>query len=272
MAPSLIPDTRARRTNGATQTFRRPSHATSLSGSTNHSSSRDPAAPQNSSTSAGVYVPPHAQPGRNGSSFEGRYSRDQLTQLFRIQQASSDLNDGLSSLYMGGWEPHATNGASSASWGRKDDHGREREAPSGVDQCWDRDGSVLPLSLTDMTDDEREVGTHPITPSWHALTRASSLRSSIRLSTRRSNHPRRTKTVLPRKAFRCGRRLCRKAQALPTASPRPRARAQAPAAAIPATRIRSPRRPPPHDSRAKKAVPSHRRPLWYAVGQTIRSL
>jgi PERQ amino acid-rich with GYF domain-containing protein len=153
-------DDRARRTNGATQTFRRLSHATSVSGSTSHSSTRDPAAPQNSSTSAGVYVPPHAQPGRNGSSLEGRYSRDQLTQLFRVQQESGDLNDGLSSLYMGAWEPHAANGASSASWGRKDDHGRD--APSGVDQCWDRDGSILPLSLTDMTDDEREVGSHQL--------------------------------------------------------------------------------------------------------------
>jgi PERQ amino acid-rich with GYF domain-containing protein len=102
---------RARRTNGATQTFRRPSHATSLSGSTTQPASRDAPAPQNSSTNAGVYVPPHAQPGRNGSSFEGRYSRDQLTQLFRIQQQAGDLNDGLSDLYMGVWEPHATNGA-----------------------------------------------------------------------------------------------------------------------------------------------------------------
>ena len=148
---------RARRTNGATQTFRRPSHATSLSGSTNQPPSRDAAAPPNSSTTPGVYVPPHAQPGRNGSSFEGRYSRDQLTQLFRIQQQAGDLSDGLSDLYMGAWEPQATNGASSASWGRKDDHGGGREAPSGVYQCWDRDGSILPLSLTDMTDDEREV-------------------------------------------------------------------------------------------------------------------
>ncbi|KAH7562869.1 hypothetical protein BM1_02389 [Bipolaris maydis] len=147
----------ARRTNGATQTFRRPSHATSLSGSTTQPTSRDPPAPQNTSTSAGVYVPPHAQPGRNGSSFEGRYSRDQLTQLFRIQQQAGDLSDGLSDLYMGVWEPHATNGASGASWGRKDDHGGGREAPSGVDQCWDKDGSILPLSLTDMTDEEREI-------------------------------------------------------------------------------------------------------------------
>ena len=145
---------RARRTNGATQTFRRPSHATTPSGSTTHSSSRDVSAPQNSSN-PGVYVPPHAQTGRNGNSGDGRYSRDQLAHLFRTQQDSGDLSDALSSLYMGAWEPHTTNGASGASWGRKEDHGRE--AQSGVDQCWDRDGSILPLSLADMTDDEKEV-------------------------------------------------------------------------------------------------------------------
>lgn len=152
--PPHTNSSRARRTNGATQTFRRPSHATTLSGSTTHSSSRDVSAPQ-SSSNPGVYVPPHAQPGRNGNSGDGRYSRDQLAQLFRTQQDSGDLNDALSSLYMGAWEPHTTNGASGASWGRKEDHGRE--AQSGVDQCWDRDGSILPLSLADMTDDEKEV-------------------------------------------------------------------------------------------------------------------
>jgi hypothetical protein len=46
--------------------------------------------------------------------------------------------------------------------GRKDDHGGGREAPSGVDQCWDKDGSILPLSLTDMTEEEREVGSRPL--------------------------------------------------------------------------------------------------------------
>ncbi|OAL47481.1 hypothetical protein IQ07DRAFT_646419 [Pyrenochaeta sp. DS3sAY3a] len=141
----------ARRTNGATQTFRRPSHATTPSGST---SLRDPSAPPNSSSS-GVYVPPHAQPGRSGSSIDGRYSRDQLTHLLRTQQDSGDLNDSLSSLYMGSWEPQSTNGASGASWGRKDDQGRDTQ--SGVDQCWDRDGSILPLSLAAMAHDEKEV-------------------------------------------------------------------------------------------------------------------
>jgi hypothetical protein len=145
---------RARRTNGATQTFRRPSHATSLSGSTAHSASRDAAPSQNSSNS-GVYVPPHAQPGRNGSSAEGRFSRDQLTQLFRTQRDGDELADGLSTLSMGAWDSHATNGAAAASWGRN--HDASRDAQSGVDQCWDREGSIEPLSLRNLTDEEREV-------------------------------------------------------------------------------------------------------------------
>jgi hypothetical protein len=152
--PSTYQIPRARRTNGATQTFRRPSHATSLSGSTAHSASRDAPASQNASSS-GVYVPPHAQPGRNGSYAEGRFSRDQLTQLFRTQRDNDELADGLSNLSMGVLEQHAANGISSASWGRNHDH--SRDAQSGVDQCWDRDGSIEPLSLRDLTDEEREV-------------------------------------------------------------------------------------------------------------------
>lgn len=173
-------ESRARRTNGATQTFRRPSHATSLSGSTAHSASRDAPAPQNASNS-GVYVPPHAQLGRNGSSAEGRFSRDQLTQLFRTQRDGDDLVD-VASLSMGARESHATNGVTGASWGRNHDH--SRDAQSGVEQCWDRDGSIEPLSLRDLTDEEREVCCHSVhicstvSPNMHV-----SLRSSCRRST-----------------------------------------------------------------------------------------
>lgn len=151
---------RARRANGATQTFRRPSHATSLSGSTNQAHSRDASGlPTTSSSNPGVYVPPHAQSGRNGNSIEGRYSREQLIQLFRGQRDSEDIKDGLSSLYVGSWEPNISNGTSSATWGRRDDHGRDGQ--SGVDLCWDKDGSILPLSLTDMTEEEKEVRNPP---------------------------------------------------------------------------------------------------------------
>lgn len=147
---------RSRRANGATQTFRRPSHAPTPSGSTAQSAIRDASgAPNTSSSNLGVYVPPHAQSSRNGSSGEGRYSRDQLLQLFRAQRESDEVRDGLSDLYVGPWEPNISNGTSGASWGRKDDHGRDSQ--SGVVLCWDKEGSIVPLSLSGMTEDEREV-------------------------------------------------------------------------------------------------------------------
>lgn len=149
---------RARRTNGATQTFRRPSHAPTLSGSTAQTSSRDPSANQHTSaTTPSVYVPPHAQSARSG---EGRYARDQMISIFKSHRESDELRDGLSDLYVGNWEPNISNGTSGANWGRKDDHGREGQG--GVDLCWDRDGNVLPLGLANLTEDEKEVSGRPI--------------------------------------------------------------------------------------------------------------
>ncbi|KAL2686343.1 hypothetical protein IWX47DRAFT_861574 [Phyllosticta citricarpa] len=128
----------SRRANGATQTFRRPSHAASLSN----------AASAQNATSPGVYVPPQH---RNGTAIaENRYGRDQLLSLFR--QNNFDPDDALHTLYAGSWGPQAVNGAAENSWGR--DHGKEVQP--GPDICWDRDGNILPLSLTDMTDEEKE--------------------------------------------------------------------------------------------------------------------
>jgi PERQ amino acid-rich with GYF domain-containing protein len=173
---------RPRRANGATQTFRRPSHAPTLSGSTSQSTSREASGPMTSSSAnPGVYVPPHAQFGRNGSSAEGRYSRDQLLQLFHAQRETEDIRDGMSGLYVGGWEPNISNGTSNATWGRRDDPSRETQ--SGVDLCWDRDGSTLPLSLSDMTEEEKEVCQFPDSKFLPRLI-FSSLRPSPRQSIR----------------------------------------------------------------------------------------
>ncbi|KAF2004698.1 hypothetical protein P154DRAFT_519173 [Amniculicola lignicola CBS 123094] len=147
-----------RRANGATQTFRRPSHATSLSGSTAAGTPRDGSG--SVSSNPGVYVPPHAQSGRNGSAAEGRYSRDQLHSLFRAQRDADELKDGLSNLYVGSWEPNISNGSSSATWGRRDDPASGGQ--NGVDLCWDKDGSVMPLSLSDLTEEERDAFTSSV--------------------------------------------------------------------------------------------------------------
>ncbi|KAK3711322.1 kinesin-like protein [Vermiconidia calcicola] len=132
----------SRRPNGATQTFRRPSSISMSNNQPDTSISSQPA-PR--------YVPPH----RNGTLSDARYSKDQLLDLYKAQQNSDGgLRDGLSNLYLGGWQPDATNGAANASWGRAD-HGRDTQL--GPEVCWDKDGSVEPLGLTDMDDEEREL-------------------------------------------------------------------------------------------------------------------
>ncbi|KAF4533825.1 GYF domain-containing protein [Lasiodiplodia theobromae] len=158
----------ARRANGATQTFRRPSHATSLSN----------AATINAS-SPGVYVPPH----RNGAAaVETRYPKDSLLSLFR--QLPLDSDDGLDALYAGGWEPQSLNGASGGAWGRSHEHGKEN--PPGPDVCWDRDGSMQPLGLTEMTEEEKEAFT-------------SSVNSPLKLPNQNANKDNNAKDGLGRK-------------------------------------------------------------------------
>jgi len=85
-----------------------------------------------------------------------RYSKDQLLDLYKAQQsAEGGLKEGLPGLYVSGWQPDVANGAASAGWGRPE---HSRDAQSGPDICWDRDGAVEPMGLADMDDEEREVG------------------------------------------------------------------------------------------------------------------
>ena len=110
--------------------------------------------------SAGVYVPPHLNSNyqsfaRNGASAEGsRYSKDQLLDMFRAQGRSGPLTHTISDLYVDGWNPSPINGASNGGWGRKDD---QKDASSGPDICWDHDGNVQPLSLLEMSEEEKQV-------------------------------------------------------------------------------------------------------------------
>lgn len=59
----------------------------------------------------------------------------------------------MQSLFVGGWQPEATNGTTQP-WGRAD---QARDTQPGPEACWEKDGSVEPMGLTDMDDDEREV-------------------------------------------------------------------------------------------------------------------
>jgi PERQ amino acid-rich with GYF domain-containing protein len=78
-----------------------------------------------------------------------------LTQLYRAQRDSDDIKDDVRNLLVGSWEPSVPNGASTATWGRRDE--TSGQGQGGVDMCWDKAGGVVPLSLTDMTEEEKEV-------------------------------------------------------------------------------------------------------------------
>ncbi|MCJ1271362.1 hypothetical protein MMC22_011262, partial [Lobaria immixta] len=142
------------RTNGATQTFRRPSLATNLS------NQRESAPNSVSTPGTGVYVPPHLNSSyqsnfyRNGAATESRYSKDQLLDLFRAQSRSGQSNTNVSDLYVDGWNPGSANGNNAGGWGRKDDH---KDGSGGPEICWDFEGNAHPLALVEMGDEEKEA-------------------------------------------------------------------------------------------------------------------
>ena len=92
---------------------------------------------------------------RNGSSTESRYSKDQLLDLFRTQESHGFSSTNVNDLFIDGWNPSASNGAYSGGWGKRDD---VKEA-AGPDICWDHEGSVNPMAMQEMTEEEKEVTT-----------------------------------------------------------------------------------------------------------------
>ena len=61
-----------------------------------------------------------------------------------------NLND----LFVDGWSPSSANGTNNGGWGKRDDI----KDISGPEICWDHEGSVHPMALAEMTEDEKEVG------------------------------------------------------------------------------------------------------------------
>ncbi|MCJ1378658.1 hypothetical protein MMC17_001757 [Xylographa soralifera] len=142
------------RTNGATQTFRRPSLATA---SSHHRESSQNANPP---PSAGVYVPPHLNSSyqqslpRNNSMIDSRYSKDQLLDLFRAQGDSGTLYKNPSEHLVEGWHPNTSSVASNGAWNRRDDH---KDGSNGPEICWDHEGTIQPLGLTEPSEEEKEL-------------------------------------------------------------------------------------------------------------------
>ncbi|KAI5850837.1 hypothetical protein BZA05DRAFT_474176 [Tricharina praecox] len=134
----------SRRVNGAVSnsTTRRPSLSTTLTHNNNAAST----VPLTSAAS-NVYHPPHHY-NRQAVAAPGTYGKDELLSLFRVQESGGSMGSKLADLVDTDFGGSAT---ASGGWGRSGD-----EATNGVDMCWEKDGGLKPVSLEDMTEEERE--------------------------------------------------------------------------------------------------------------------
>ncbi|KAL8688720.1 MAG: hypothetical protein Q9218_005435, partial [Villophora microphyllina] len=89
-----------------------------------------------------------------GGGPDTRYSREQLLDLYRAQSDAGSFGPSVSDLFVDGWNPTASRGMTNGGWSRKDDY---EDNQSGPEICWDHNGSVLPLGLSEMTEQEKEV-------------------------------------------------------------------------------------------------------------------
>ena len=139
------------RANGAPQQYRRASLASSMS-------QRDNSQPNPPTPSSAVYLPPHLNSNfqasySRSSGADCRYSKDQLLDFYRTQADTQTTHINIADLYVGGWNPEISTSANNDTWVRRD----EQREVYGPEVCWDASGSVEPLSLREMTEEEKEV-------------------------------------------------------------------------------------------------------------------
>lgn len=117
---------------------------------------------------------------RNGASTENRYSRDQLLDLFKTHGRDGFSGTNVNDLFVDGWSPGAVNGTSNGGWGKRDDN---KEA-AGPDICWDLEGSVNPIAMQEMSEEEKEVHCTRATVSCKAMLANDESRHSLHVSIR----------------------------------------------------------------------------------------
>lgn len=146
--------------NGATQTFRRPSVATTPSSSNlqGQSQLRD-MPPTPSATHGGVYIPPHLNANhpsnspRSIPSGDIRYSKDQLLSIYQTLKDSASLDRSLDDLFLGSWDPLDGKLSNASQTGRGD----LKDQIPGPEVCWNYSTEANPLGMADLTEDEKQV-------------------------------------------------------------------------------------------------------------------
>ena len=146
---------RSRRSNGATQTFRRPSQINTTFGT------KDNAARETSTPTTAPYIPPHLNSAFQSSFNRGapngdyRYSKEQMLEIFKSQNDAGLSNELLPSSLSEGWLPGNSSGSSRTDWNQKEESKDQQQ--HNLDVCWAFENSVQPMVLTEMDDEEKEV-------------------------------------------------------------------------------------------------------------------
>jgi PERQ amino acid-rich with GYF domain-containing protein len=153
-----ISSSRSRRDNRSTNgtlTFRRSSNAPHIQPSQVESLPTP-------SAEASEDVPPPPNPSYDQSvPADFRYSKARLLDMYKAHRETKDSgasNGDVSRLFAEGWNPGHSNGTNGRAWGKTTD-GRETFGP---DACWDMNGSQRPVSLEEMTDEEKTVSRFPL--------------------------------------------------------------------------------------------------------------
>lgn len=74
--------------------------------------------------------------------------------LYKQQRDTGALDQNLSAIFTGGWNPLDGRESASSAWGRRDEG---KEPIVGPEICWDHSTRSEPLALVLMSDEEREV-------------------------------------------------------------------------------------------------------------------
>ncbi|CUS12741.1 unnamed protein product [Tuber aestivum] len=140
---------RSRRANGTSNpSHRRPSLSTTLTHPPTSQHSQPPLTP----SASNVYHPPHHfNRSGAGNPASTSYGKEDLLNIFRAQEQNGTLRE-VKDLVLGDLgSAGGSGGGGGGGWGRSGDEA------GGAEVCWDKEGGLKPVSLEDMSEEEREL-------------------------------------------------------------------------------------------------------------------
>jgi hypothetical protein len=85
-----------------------------------------------------------------------------MIDIYKAQRDSGALDRNLEQLFSGGWNPYEQRDEAVSSWDKRD---KSKDQTAGPEICWNPQVDDDPLSLLDMTEEEKEVRPDPYRPA-----------------------------------------------------------------------------------------------------------